>query len=142
MIKIIGEINGQEDLIIDGNIEGSINLREHSVTIGRTGKIKSTITARAVVVAGEVRGDVRATERIILNSTARLIGDLRAPKVQLDEGCQFKGGIEMDDKSLSSGMPPADSLRGRSSFKPIDSPLNKPAGHEPPVPPNVKSGGK
>lgn len=124
MVKFSGEITSQEDLFIDGSIEGTISLREHSLTVGPSGKIKATIIAKAVIVAGEVRGDVRASDRIVLNSTARLTGDLRAPKVQLDEGCQFKGGIEMDDKNV------IEPVRPRSSgYKPA---ADKPRENSPP----------
>lgn len=95
-ITIKGDVTGDEDLMIQGRIEGSVNLSQHNVTIGNSGRVKAGVHGRLVVVEGEVEGDLLATEQIILRNTAKVEGSLSAPRVALEDGAVFRGGIEMD----------------------------------------------
>ena len=101
-ITIKGDVSGDEDLVIQGRIEGKVNLAQHNITIGTDGRVKADVHGRTVVVEGEVEGDLRAQEQIILRHTAKVQGSIAAPRVSLEDGAVFRGGIEMD----SSGKPP------------------------------------
>ena len=105
-ITIKGDVSGDEDLIIQGRIEGKVDLAQHNVTIGADGRVKADVYGRTVIVEGEVEGDLRGKEQIILRETAKVQGSIAAPRVSLEDGAVFRGGIEMD----ASGKPqkPAD----------------------------------
>lgn len=103
-ITIKGDVTGDEDLMIQGRVEGSVNLTQHNVTIGNSGRVKAGVHGRLVVVEGEVEGDLLATEQIILRNTAKVEGSLSAPRVALEDGAVFRGGIEMD--STRKAAPP------------------------------------
>ncbi len=98
-ITIRGDVTGDEDLVIQGRIEGTVDLKLHSVTVGPEGRVKANITGRSVIVEGEVIGDLRGQEHVALRSTARVEGNIVAPKVALDEGAVFRGSIDMADKA-------------------------------------------
>ena len=95
-IKIKGDVSGDEDLLIQGQVEGKVKLAKHNVTIGSDGHVKADVHGRTVVVEGQVEGDLRAKEQIILRHTARVEGSIAAPRVTLEDGAVFRGGIEMD----------------------------------------------
>lgn len=95
-ITVKGDVSGDEDLVILGNVQGTINLTQHNVTIGPSGKIKADVRGKMVIVEGEVDGDLKAKEQIILRHTARVEGSISAPRVALEDGAVFRGGIEMD----------------------------------------------
>ena len=99
-IKIEGEITGEEDLFLEGRITGSVDLRSHALTIGPGGHVDATIVGRSVVIAGTLRGDVTAEERIVLLRSADVEGNLVAPRVSLEDGAQFRGGVDLGDGSL------------------------------------------
>jgi cytoskeletal protein CcmA (bactofilin family) len=104
-ITIKGDVSGDEDLMIQGRIDGKVNLAKHNVTIGSEGRVKADVQARTVVVEGEVEGDLRAQEQIILRHTAKVEGSITAPRVVLEDGAVFRGGIEMDaGKGTATGI--------------------------------------
>lgn len=96
-ITIRGEVSGDEDLLIEGKVDGSVDLELHSVTVGGAGRVKANITARVVTVEGEVEGDLKAQEQVILRSAARVKGDITAPRVVLEDGSNFRGLVDMGD---------------------------------------------
>jgi len=96
-ISIRGEVTGDEDLLIQGRVDGSVDLKQHSVTVGPEGKVKAGIAGRIVVVEGSVEGDLRADEKVILRSSASVQGDISAPRVVLEDGARFRGGVDMGD---------------------------------------------
>ena len=96
-ITIKGEVSGDEDLLIQGRIDGSVELEEHSLTVGSEGRVKADVTGRVVTVEGEVQGDLKATEQVILRSAARVDGDITAPRVVLEDGARFRGLVDMGD---------------------------------------------
>ena len=102
-VEIRGELNGNEDLTIEGKVDGKITLKGHSLTIGANGKIKGEIFAKTVLVVGEVNGNVAADDKIEVAATGSMLGDIRAPRVILADGARFKGAIDMD--SGRSKMP-------------------------------------
>jgi cytoskeletal protein CcmA (bactofilin family) len=95
-ITIKGDVSGDEDLMIQGRIEGKVKLAKHNVTIGSDGQVKADVHGKTVVVEGQVEGDLRGQEQIILRHTARVEGSIAAPRVTLEDGAVFRGGIEMD----------------------------------------------
>ncbi|HJS58886.1 MAG TPA: polymer-forming cytoskeletal protein [Vicinamibacteria bacterium] len=98
-ITIVGELTGEEDLTILGKVEGTIQLPKHCVTIGRTAKVTADIRAKAVSVEGEVRGNLQASEQILIRKTATMLGNLAAPRVGLEDGCRFKGSVDMESSA-------------------------------------------
>jgi cytoskeletal protein CcmA (bactofilin family) len=100
-VIIKGDLSGSEDLTIEGQVEGKIELRQNVLTIGPNGKIKATIFAKAVVVQGEVQGDVTATERVDIRDAGSVDGDLSAPRIAIADGAHFRGSIDMQ----KSGKP-------------------------------------
>ncbi len=96
-VVIRGELTGNEDLYLDGEIEGNIDLRDHKLVIGPNGKIKATITARDIVLHGRVEGNVSATERVELKKSCTLIGDVGTSRIVIEDGAFFKGAIDIKE---------------------------------------------
>lgn len=100
-VVIKGELAGKEDLMIEGQFEGTIDVAEHTVTVGSQGQVKSEIRARQVVVHGSVAGKITAREKIEIRRTGNVVGDLVAAGVAIEDGAYFKGSIEI----LREGRP-------------------------------------
>ena len=94
-VVVKGELNGSEDLTIEGQVEGKIELRQHALTIGPNGKIRAQVFAKSVIVLGEVTGNIMATERVNIRDNGSVDGDLIAPRVAIAEGAHFRGSIDM-----------------------------------------------
>lgn len=101
-----GEITGEEDLLIEGRVEGRIDLRQNAVTVGAKGRLAAEIIARAILVDGEVDGNLTAEEQIVVRKSGRVKGDLCAPRVTIEDGARFKGGIDMEPKRPASSSAP------------------------------------
>ena len=98
-VLIKGELTGSEDLFLDGEVEGSIDLKDHSLTIGPNGKIRANVMARDVVVHGKVDGNVSGTERVELKRSAVLVGDIATQRIVIEDGAYFKGAIDIRKES-------------------------------------------
>jgi cytoskeletal protein CcmA (bactofilin family) len=96
-VLIRGELSGSEDLYLDGEIEGNVDLRDHSLIIGPNGRIKATITARDLVVHGRLEGNVTATGRVELKKSCTLIGDVSTQRIVIEDGAFFKGAIDIKE---------------------------------------------
>jgi cytoskeletal protein CcmA (bactofilin family) len=94
-VVIKGELSGSEDLYVDGNVEGKIELRNHSLTIGPNGNVKADISAKAVVIQGKLEGNVSASERVDLRKSAVMTGDLVTQRIAIEEGAFLKGKVEV-----------------------------------------------
>ncbi len=92
---IKGEITGSESLLIDGKVEGSLNLPGNRVTVGRNGQVAANITAREIVVLGKVKGNVTASDRVDIRAEGSLSGDVAAARISIEDGAFFKGGIDI-----------------------------------------------
>lgn len=101
-ISVRGEVSGDEDLLIQGQVDGSVDLGQYSVTVGSDGRVKANISARVVTVEGSVEGDLTAQEQIVLRSSARVHGDIRAPRVVLEDGASFRGLVDMGAEERAS----------------------------------------
>lgn len=106
-VIVKGELTGSEDLAIEGQIEGKIELRDHVLTIGPNGKIRAEIMAKSVVVLGEVHGNITATEKVDIRDNGSVDGDITAPRVAIAEGAQFRGKVDMQRKVAAPGAPVA-----------------------------------
>jgi cytoskeletal protein CcmA (bactofilin family) len=94
-VALRGELAGDEDLLIEGQFDGSVHLGEHCVTVGAQGQVKAEIQALRVVVQGSVTGNITARERIEICKTGRVMGDLMAAGIAIEDGAYFKGSIEI-----------------------------------------------
>lgn len=94
-VVIKGELSGSEDLTIEGQVEGKIELRQNVLTIGANGKIKAQVFAKAVIILGEVIGNVTATEKVDIRDNGSVDGDITSPRVAIAEGAHFRGSIDM-----------------------------------------------
>lgn len=101
-IRIKGDLVGEEDLIIQGTVEGTINLHNNALTIGENGCVHANLHATTINVEGELRGDLFGSEKVVIRKTGNVKGNITAPRVTLEDGAMFKGSIEMDPKSVSS----------------------------------------
>ena len=110
-IHINGDLRGDEDLRIEGNVSGTVELKNSALTIGKEGKVKAGVYAKSIAVDGETKGDLCATECVSVHVNARVQGNIIAPRVSIEEGAHFKGSIEMDaaavEKALGSKMSPS-----------------------------------
>ena len=97
-VIIKGELSGSEDLTIEGQVEGKIELRQNILTIGPNGKIKAQVFAKSIIVQGEVHGNVTASERVDIRDNGSVDGDLSAPRVAIADGAHFRGSIDMQKK--------------------------------------------
>ncbi len=103
-IHINGDLRGDEDLRIEGNVSGTVELKNSVLTIGKEGKVKAGVYAKAIAVDGETKGDLYATERVSVHVNARVQGNIIAPKVSIEEGAHFKGSIEMDPAAVDKAL--------------------------------------
>lgn len=129
-IRVKGEISGDESLIIDGHVEGTIDLSAHDLTIGQSGRVRANVTANVINIKGELQGDMAAKEKVVISKTGRVQGNIVAPRVTLEDGAKFKGSIDMDPseqrvlskpKTGPSPNPatPAEQVRSQPSIKTV-----------------------
>lgn len=105
-IVIKGEIRGSEDIVIEGQVEGAINLNGHQVSIGKSGDVNADIQANVVQIDGKVSGDVCADEKVIISRSGNVNGNIVAPRVMLEDGAIFKGSIDMDPAGIAAKKTP------------------------------------
>jgi len=105
-VVIKGELNGSEDLTVEGHVEGKIELKDHVLTIGPNGKIKAQVFAKSVIVLGEVNGNVTATEKVDIRDGGSVDGDLVSPRVAIAEGAHFRGTVDMQRKGAPAAQSP------------------------------------
>jgi cytoskeletal protein CcmA (bactofilin family) len=120
-VVIKGELNGSEDLTIEGHVEGTIQLRDHVLTIGPNGKIKAQVFAKSVIVLGEVTGNVTATDKVDIRDNGSVDGDIVSPRVAIAEGAHFRGSVDMQRKGA-----PAAQAQGKSAPAPAAVPTPAP----------------
>ena len=95
-LKVKGKISSDEDLQIDGTVEGPISLQGHRLIVGRTAQLSSEVTAREVIVYGKVTGNLRASDRVEIKKDGELIGDILTARIRIEDGAYFKGRIEIE----------------------------------------------
>jgi len=104
-IHINGDISGDENLVIEGKVDGKIRLDSHQVDVGQSGKVNANITAKVIKIAGEVRGDITGTEKVIVSRSGNVHGNIVAPRMTLEDGAIFKGSIDMDPGEAVAAKP-------------------------------------
>lgn len=100
-ISIKGDLTGEEDLLIEGRVDGKIELRKHSITVGKSGRIKADIYGKIITVEGTVEGNLYGEEQLIVRQSGTVHGNIVSPRVALEDGSNFKGSIDMSPKDRS-----------------------------------------
>jgi cytoskeletal protein CcmA (bactofilin family) len=98
-VVIKGELSGSEDLYVDGQVEGTIALKNHSLTVGPHGQVKASVEAKGLVVQGKLEGNVLASDRVELRKSAVVTGDISTQRISIEEGAYLKGKIDIQGKS-------------------------------------------
>jgi len=130
-LHIKGEISGNEDLHIDGSVEGLVQLEDRKLTVGASAKLTADVVAREVVVYGSVKGNLRARDRIEIKKDGSVVGDLTTARIMIEDGAYFKGSIEIDRTGSSSSDTDLDkpsytrSTTGSTSSTPAHSSVTK-----------------
>lgn len=106
-VMIKGQIFSREDLTIDGEIDGSVELHEHRLTVGPNGKLQAGVKAREVVVLGTIHGNVEASDKIDIRKDARLVGDIKTTRIVIEDGAYFKGSIDIVRAETKAPAQPA-----------------------------------
>jgi cytoskeletal protein CcmA (bactofilin family) len=118
-LHVKGEITGNEDLHIDGSVEGLIQLEDRKLTVGASAKVTADIIAREVVVYGNVKGNLRARDRIEIKKDGSVVGDLTTARIMIEDGAYFKGSIEIDKSGDASDGKSSSSYAKTSSRSPV-----------------------
>ncbi len=100
-IFIKGDLSGDEDLVIEGRVEGKIDLKQHNVTIGKNGRVRADVFGNTVIVEGEVDGNLFAQQQAIVRTSGAVRGNITAPRVMLEDGSRFRGSIDMEAKETA-----------------------------------------
>ena len=114
-IVIKGTVSGDEDLLVHGRVEGSIDLGAHEVSVGESGRVTADINAKVVKIDGEVTGDITGNEKVVISKSGNVRGNIVAPRVTLEDGAVFKGSIDMDPGEVGSAKVSLASQRGIES---------------------------
>tara|TARA_R110000823_G_scaffold27609_19_gene80534 strand:- start:1056 stop:1445 length:390 start_codon:yes stop_codon:yes gene_type:complete len=104
-IKIKGEVTGEEDLLIQGKVEGTITLKDQELSVGESGRVTADISARVIKIEGEVTGDIAGSEKVVIARSGNVRGNIVAPRVTLEDGAIFKGSIDMDPGEPAAAKP-------------------------------------
>jgi cytoskeletal protein CcmA (bactofilin family) len=94
-VMVKGQIYSREDLWIDGEVEGTVELQEHRLTVGPNGKVQASVKAREIIVLGTIHGNVDAADKIDIRKDAKLVGDIKAARIVIEDGAYFKGSIDI-----------------------------------------------
>jgi cytoskeletal protein CcmA (bactofilin family) len=106
-VMIKGQIFSREDLTIDGEVDGSVELHEHRLTVGPNGKLQAGVKAREVVVLGTIHGNVEASDKIDIRKDAKLVGDIKTSRIVIEDGAYFKGSIDIVRTEAKPAAPKA-----------------------------------
>lgn len=106
-VEIKGELTGNEDLTIDGSVDGKITVKDHGLTIGANGRIKAEVHAKMVIVLGQVQGNISADDKVEIAPSGQVEGDVRAPRVAIADGAKFRGSIDMNRGNAQAKQKPA-----------------------------------
>ena len=118
-ININGDISGTEGLVIEGKVEGKINLPGHQVEVGKSGRVSADISAKYVKVEGELKGDIDGREKVVIAKSGNVRGNITAPRVMLEDGAIFKGSIDIDPTDNSAVELPVSKQKAADNVKPL-----------------------
>ena len=113
-VVIKGELSGSEDLHVDGEVEGSIDLKDHVLTIGPHGRVRANVQAKEIVVHGKVEGNLNGTDRVELKRSAVQVGDISTQRIVIEDGAYFKGAIDIR-KDAKPAAKPAEAVKSYSA---------------------------
>ena len=125
-IQIDGDLRGEEDLVIEGEVSGTVTLKSNSVTVGAQGKVRADVYAHSIYVEGFVEGDMYGSERVHIRKSAQVRGNITSPNVSLEDGAKFKGSIEMDPQAVQTALGSRQGSNANARPAPANS--GKPAG--------------
>lgn len=120
-ITINGDISGEENLAIEGKVEGKINLPGHQVEVGKAGRVHADIVAKYIKVEGEMQGDIDGKEKVVIASSGNVRGNISAPRVMLEDGAIFKGSIDINPNDSAPVELPLASQKSADNVKPLGS---------------------
>lgn len=106
-VKVNGDIISSEDLLVEGEVTGTITLTENELVVGTSGRVQANISAKTVRIEGEVKGDVDGSERVVICASGNVQGNVSSPRVMLEDGGRFKGSIDMGGGKPASPAKPA-----------------------------------
>src|SRR5579872_2593503 len=122
-VTIKGQISSREDLLVDGEIEGAIELNDHRLTVGPNGRVRAAVKAREIVVLGTIDGNVEALDKIDIRKDAKLVGDIKTARIIIEDGAYFKGSIDIVKSETPKPVAPRPQAAAAAS-----------ASHAPPAP--------
>jgi cytoskeletal protein CcmA (bactofilin family) len=123
-VKVNGQIYSKEDLYVDGDVEGTIELHDNKLTIGPNGKVHAAVKAREVVVLGTIQGNVDASDRLEIRKDGRLVGDIRTARIIIEDGAYFKGSIDIvKPEPVKSAAPAPVAAASPSAPRPVPAPM-------------------
>jgi len=122
-LKISGEISGEEEIVVQGRIDGKLRVKGQGVTVGKSGKVNADIHARTIRIEGQVRGDLFGEQEVIIETSGDVEGNLIAPSVRLENGSRFKGSIDMERAKQTQPQP---MVPQPGPVKPAPSPVGQP----------------
>ena len=117
-IHIDGDVRGEEDLLIEGEVSGTVQLKNNSLTIGPQGKVRADVYAHSIYVDGYLEGDLFGSERVHIRKSAQVKGNVTSPRVSVEDGAKFKGAIEMDPQAAQNIVGSRGGAPQRSSTPP------------------------
>lgn len=130
-LVIKGQISGSEDLYIDGEVEGTVDLKDHNITVGPNGKVNANLNGREVVVLGRVKGNIRAIDRLDIRKSGSLTGEVITAQVAIEPGAYFKGSIDIQKAGTKAEVPaasaPAPTIHAQSAAASSPAPAAQPA---------------
>jgi cytoskeletal protein CcmA (bactofilin family) len=102
-VALKGELSGSENLYVDGNVEGTIELRDHMLTIGPNGNVKANVSAKTVVIHGKLDGSIHASDRVDLRKSAVVASDVTTQRISIEEGAYLKGKVDIQKETGKAG---------------------------------------
>lgn len=105
-VVIKGELSGSEDLYIDGQVEGSIELKGNRLMVGPNGRVKANVNARSAIIQGKMEGNIRASDRVDLKQTAVVTGDIATQRISIEDGAYFRGGVDIQKEAPRQEVKP------------------------------------
>jgi len=97
-IRIKGELHGEEDLVIEGKVEGTISLKKNHLILEKSAVITANVDVENITIKGQMNGNTSASNRVEITADAKVVGDIKAPRIVMAEGAKFRGAVEMDVK--------------------------------------------
>jgi cytoskeletal protein CcmA (bactofilin family) len=124
-VVVKGQIFSREDLYLDGEVDGTLELQEHRLTVGPHGRVQAGIKAREVVIIGTVHGNIEAADKIDIRKDAKLVGDIRTARIVIEDGAYFKGSIDISKPEITrAAAPPKPAAPAPSAVAPSTGPAH------------------